>query len=124
MKFYVCHWSINAKSIEKCFQIEGTVNLEFGGVAFSIPIAATGESAFPVAPFTLGDIQPLVVPFSRGREITNFVPAPVHSLAPQRRLPPGFFQLCDVSPELQLQRKRPCGETELLQFTHDTRRKR
>ena len=46
LKFYVCHRFTNAESIEECFQIKSAVNLEFGGIAFSIPIAATGESAF------------------------------------------------------------------------------
>ncbi len=77
VKFYVCHRFTNAESIEECFQIQGAVNLEFGDVAFSIPIAATGEGAFPVAPFTMRDIQSLVVPFGRGGEIINFVAAPL-----------------------------------------------
>ena len=77
LKFYVCHRFTNAESIEECFQIKSAVNLEFGGIAFSIPIAATGKSAFVVAPFTVRDIQPLVVPFSRGGEIINFVAAPL-----------------------------------------------
>src|SRR5437667_244662 len=49
LKFYVCYRFTKTESIEECFQIKGAVNLEFGGVAFSIPIAATGESAFAVA---------------------------------------------------------------------------
>ena len=77
MKFYVCHRSTNAESIEKCFQIKGAVNLEFGRVAFSIPIAASGKSAFAVTPFTVADIQPLVVPFSSGGKIINFVATPL-----------------------------------------------
>src|SRR4030095_666396 len=124
MKFYVCHWSINVESIEDCFQIKGAVNLEFGGVAFSIPIAATGESAFPVAPFTMRDIQSLVVPFGRGGQISNFVATSFQSFAAQGRLDPGVLEFCNVPAELQLQRRKPCGERELLQFSHDTLRKR
>ncbi len=124
LKFYVCHRFTNAESIEECFQIQSAVNLEFGDVAFSIPIAATGEGAFPVAPFTMRDIQSLVVPFGRGGQIINFVAAPLQSVAAQGRLDPGVFELCHVSAELQLQRRRPCGETELLQFSHDTLGKR
>ena len=75
MKFYICHRFTNAESIEECFQIQGAVNLEFGDVAFSIPIPATGEGAFPVAPFTMRDIQSLVVLFGRGGQIINFVAA-------------------------------------------------
>ena len=75
MKFYVCHRSNNTKGIEECFQIKGAVNLESGGFAFLLPIAATGESAFAIGPFTMRDIQPLVVPFSSCGEIVNFVAA-------------------------------------------------
>jgi hypothetical protein len=44
----------------------------------------------------------------------------LQSVAAQRRLDPGVFEVCHVSAELQLQRRRSCGETELLQFNHDT----
>src|SRR5262249_5267242 len=99
MKFYVCYRSSSIKGVEECFQIKSAVNLEFGSFAFSLPIAASGESAFAIAPFAMRDIQPLVVPFSRGREIVNFVAASLQSFPAQGRLYPGVFELCDVSAE-------------------------
>src|SRR5262245_12063016 len=75
IKFYFCHRFTKAESVNESFQIQGAVNLEFDGVSFSIPIAAAGEGTFPVAPFTMRDIQSLVVPFGRGGQIINFVAA-------------------------------------------------
>src|SRR4051812_3163266 len=83
LKFCGCQWFTNAESVEECFQIQGAMNLEFGDVGFSIPIAATGEGAFRVAPFTMPDIQSLVVPFGRGGQIINFVATSLQSVAAQ-----------------------------------------
>ena len=100
MKLYVCQRFTNAEGVEKSFQIQSAVNLEFGDVGFAIPIAATSEGAFPVAPFTMRDIQSLIVPFGRGGQITNFVAASLQPVPAQSRLDPGVFEFCDVSAEL------------------------
>src|SRR5262249_778162 len=100
IKFYVYDRFTNAESAEESFQIQAAVNLEFGGVGFLIPIAVTGEHAFPVAPFTMCDIQSLVVPLGRGGEITDFVATSLQSFAAQGRLDPGVFDLRHVSAKL------------------------
>src|SRR6266446_8469586 len=101
---------------KKCFQIETALNLEFGSVAFPIPIATAGETALAVAPLAMRDIQPLVVPFCGSGEVSNFVAAALQSLPAQRRLDSGFFDFRDVSAELHLQRRRSRWEPELFQF--------
>src|ERR1700751_4207991 len=75
MKFYIFNRFTNAERVKESLKIQGAVNLEFCGVGFSIPIAATGKGALSVAPFTMRDIQSLVVPFGRGGQIGNFVAA-------------------------------------------------
>src|SRR5260370_40864516 len=49
-----------AESSKKCLQIETALNLEFGGVAFPIPIATPGGTAPGVAPLAMLVIQPLL----------------------------------------------------------------
>src|SRR5207249_3622760 len=104
------------ESSKKCFQIKAALNLEFGGVAFPIPIAAAGETAPAVAPLAMRDIQPLVVPFCGSGEVSNFVAVALQSLTVQRRLNSSLFDFRDVSAELHLQRRRSRWEPELFQF--------
>src|SRR5215471_10650668 len=104
------------ESCKKCFQIEAALNLEFGGVAFPIPIAAAGETAPAVAPLAMRDIQPLVVPFCGSGEVSSFVAAALQSLPAQRRLDSSLFDFRDISAELHLQRRRSRWEPELFQF--------
>src|SRR5262245_37386978 len=59
------------ESNKKCFQIKTAPNLELGGITFRIPIATTCHTALFVAPLTVRDIQPLVVPFCGSGEISN-----------------------------------------------------
>src|ERR1051326_413272 len=106
------------ESRKKCFQIEAALNLEFGGVAFPIPIAIAGETAPGVAPLAMRDIQPLVVPFCGSGEVSNFVAAALQSLSTHRRLDSSLFDFRDVSAELHLQRRRSRWEPELFPFTN------
>src|SRR5215470_20265132 len=56
LKLYIHQRFTDASRIEESFQINRAVNLEFRGVAFSIPIAATRKSAFAVVPFTMRNV--------------------------------------------------------------------
>src|SRR5262245_66410082 len=100
MEFRVCERFSQAKGIKECFQIEAALNLEFGGVAFPIPIAAPVETAPAVAPLAVRDVQPLVIPFCCSGEIPNFVAAAFQSIAAQRRLDPRLSDLRSASTTL------------------------
>src|SRR5262249_11338477 len=117
-EFRVCKRFSPAESIKECFQIKAALNLEFGGVALPIPIAAAGDAAPAVAPLTVRDVQSLVIPFCCSGEIPNFVAVALQSVPAQRRLDSGLFDFRDVSAELHLQRRMPPGEPELLQLIH------
>ena len=117
-------WFAQPESIKKGFQIQAAAQLEIGDVGFAVPISAPRKIALAVAPLAMCDVQVLLIPFASSGQVSHFVAAALQSVAAQRRLYVRFFDFCDVSGELHLQRGKRSREAEFFQFVQYALRNR